>query len=241
MIQQSRKQREIEQREGQILDVAKGLLVEHGYLGLRMDQIADVMEYSKGTIYQHFPNKEEIILALANQALVTRSSLFAHAATLRKQSRERLAAVGAAAELFVQQFPHFFQVEQIIRINSVFEKTSEKRQKVMRSCESRCMAILSGIVRDAVAQEDLTLPKGCSPEDVVFGLWAMNIGAFTIISTSDPLQELGIQSPVAALRRNIHQMLDGYGWRPNSDEFDFDPVFETVQQQLMASELTNPK
>ena len=146
MVQLSRKQREIEQREALILDVARELLIQQGYLGLRMDQIADRIEYSKGTIYQHFPNKEEIILALANQALVKRSSMFSHAVTLRDQSRHRLAAVGAAAELFVERFPHFFQVEQIIRINSVWEKTSEKRRKFMRY-RSACsrLSVLSRI------------------------------------------------------------------------------------------------
>lgn len=237
MIHQSRKQREIEQREKLILDVARDLLVRQGYLGLRMDDIADTMEYSKGTIYQHFANKEEIILALANRALETRSALFAHAVTLRKQSRERLAAVGSAAELFVQQFPHFFQVEQIIRINSVWEKTSETRRKIMRSCEARCMAIISGVVRDAVAQGDLVLQEGCTPEDIVFGLWSINVGAFTIISSSDSLQEIGIKNPVSAIRRSINQMLDGYGWKPNSSEVDFDEIFDSVRKELMSSDV----
>lgn len=237
MARQSRKQRETEQREGLILDVARDLLVRQGYLGLRMDDIADAMEYSKGTIYLHFPNKEEIILALANQALETRLAAFAHAVTLRKQSRERLASIGAAAELFVEQFPHFFQVEQIIRIHSIWEKTTEKRRNLMRSCESRCMSIVGGVVRDAVAQGDLELPNDCSPEDIVFGLWSINIGAFTILSSSDSLLELGIKDAVAALRRNINQMLDGYGWTPNSSEVDFDALFDAVKSELMSSDV----
>lgn len=237
MVQLSRKQREIEQREALILDVARGLLIEEGYLGLRMDHIAARIEYSKGTIYQHFPNKEEIILALANQALLKRSALFSLAVTLRKQSRERMAAVGAAAELFVEHFPHFFQVEQIMRINSVWEKTSENRQKVMRSCETRCVATIGGVVRDAVAQGDLVLPDRCSPEDIVFGLWSINIGAFAILSSSDSLTELGIQDPVFALRANINQMLDGYAWKPLSNEVDFHEVLDQVKQELATSEL----
>lgn len=234
MIRPNRKQREMEQREGLILDVAHDLLVRQGYLGLRMDDIAEQTEYSKGTIYQHFPNKEEIILALANQALETRSAMFSRAATLRQQSRERLAAVGAAAELFVEKFPHFFQVEQIIRINSVWEKTTEKRRKIMRSCESRCMSIVGGVVRDAVAQGDLELPSGCSPEDVVFGLWATNIGAFTILSSSDSLHEIGITDGVTALRRAINHMLDGYGWQPHSSKMDVDKLFEDVKRELVS-------
>jgi len=237
MVQLSRKQREIEQREALILDVARELLIQQGYLGLRMDQIADRIEYSKGTIYQHFPNKEEIILALANQALVKRSSMFSHAVTLRDQSRHRLAAVGAAAELFVERFPHFFQVEQIIRINSVWEKTSEKRRKVMRSCESKCMSIIGGVVRDAVARGDVTLPPNCSPEDVVFGLWSTNIGAFAIVSSSDSLLELGIRDPLTALRTNTNNMLDGYGWKPLSNEVDFHEVMDKVKSELIETDL----
>ncbi len=237
MIQPSRKQREIEQRESLILNVAREMLVQQGYLGLRMDSIADRIEYSKGTIYQHFPNKEEIILALANQALVKRSEMFSLAVTLRKTPRERLSAVGAAAELFVELYPHFFQVEQIIRINSVWEKTSEKRQKVMRSCESRCMAIISGVVRDAVAHGDLVLPPDVTPEDIVFGLWSINIGAFSILSSSDSLQEIGIRDPVLALRTNINLMLDGYEWKPLSTEVDYHHVLDTVKRELAASDL----
>ena len=69
MNQLTRKQREFEQREQLILKIAREMLIQQGYLGLRMDHIADRIEYSKGTIYQHFPNKEEIILALANSAM----------------------------------------------------------------------------------------------------------------------------------------------------------------------------
>ena len=237
MIQRSRKQREIEQREALILSVAREMLTQQGYLGLRMDHIANHIEYSKGTIYQHFPNKEEIILALANQALIKRSALFSHAVTLRKKSRERLVCVGAAAELFVECFPHFFQVEQIIRINSIWEKTSEKRRKVMRSCESRCMATISGVVRDAVAHEDLCLPDGCTPEDVVFGLWSINIGSYAILSSSDSLGEIGIADPVMALRTNTSRMLDGYGWTPLSTEHDYISLIDAVKDELRSTDL----
>ena len=237
MNQLTRKQREIAQREHLILDVAKELLVGEGYLGLKMDQIADRLEYSKGTIYQHFPNKEEIILALANQALTKRSDLFAHAATTRKRSRERLSAIEASAEVFVQSFPHFFQVEQIMRIHSILEKTTEKRRIVMRSCESRCMSIVSGIVRDGVAHGDISLPDWSSPEDVVFGLWATNIGAFAILSSSDSLQEIGIRDGVDALRRSLNAMLDGYGWKPLSMEFDYVGLVDDIKAELLESEV----
>src|SRR5262245_12250553 len=112
----TRKQREIQQREERILEESRKLLLEEGYHGLSMDRIAEVLEYSKGTIYQHFPNKEEILLALANQSMERRLDLFRRAASFKGGSRERISAVGVAAELFFRLYQHHFQVEHVLRL-----------------------------------------------------------------------------------------------------------------------------
>ncbi|MFT5093045.1 MAG: AcrR family transcriptional regulator, partial [Porticoccaceae bacterium] len=65
----TRKQREIKEREDRILGLARTMLAEGGYLGLSMDAIAEQLEYSKGTIYNHFPCKEEIIISLAVETM----------------------------------------------------------------------------------------------------------------------------------------------------------------------------
>ncbi len=61
----TRKQREIRQREAYLLDVARKMLMEHGFSGLSMDRLAEATEYSKGTVYQHFSTKEDLVAALA--------------------------------------------------------------------------------------------------------------------------------------------------------------------------------
>ncbi|MCG8448873.1 MAG: TetR/AcrR family transcriptional regulator [Pirellulales bacterium] len=228
----TRKEREKQQREGKILELARTMLREGGYLGLSMDRIAAEMEYSKGTIYQHFCNKEEIILALANEALETRMQMFEKAATWPGSSRERMAAIGAAAEEFVERYPQHFAVEQIVRSSSIWEKTSQQRRDFMHSCEGRCMQIVSGVVRDGLAHGDLQLAEGRTPEDVVFGLWSLNFGAYTIMTSSESLSENGIADPVAALRHSQNQMLDGYQWRPSSKEFDYMGFMDQVRSEV---------
>lgn len=236
MLTETRKQREIRHREEQILCVARRHLCETGYLGLSMDRIAEEIEYSKGTVYQHFRNKEEILLALANAALQKRTELFQRAAQTGGRSRVRMASVGGAAEAFLEQFPHFFIVEQIVRASSIWEKTSADRRELMQHCERTCMAIISGIVRDAVESGDLRLAEGVAPEDIVFGLWSINWGAQTIMRSSDSLQEIGIPNPLAALRRNQNAMLDGHGWRPLSAEYDYNDHMDRVKQELFCDE-----
>ena len=237
MVTLSRKERERQEREGKILLLARGMLDEVGYLGLSMDRIATQMEYSKGTIYQHFQNKEEIILALANEALETRLAMFQRASTWSGAScsRDRMAAIGAAAEKFVEQYPHHFAVEQIVRSASIWEKTSEERRQFMQACEGRCMQIVGGIVRDGLAHGDLELPEERSAEDVVFGLWSLNFGAYTIVTSSESLEENGIRNPIAALRHNQNLMLDGYNWRPLYSEKNYDETMDQVKREVFGN------
>jgi translation elongation factor EF-1beta len=99
------------------------------------------------------------------------------------------------------------------------------------------MDILGGIVRDAIQAGDVRLPDGCEPEDLVFGLWAINTGSFVIMASSESLHEIGIHDGVAALRRNQNLMLDGYQWKPLSSEVDFDQVMDRVKSELMTMDV----
>jgi AcrR family transcriptional regulator len=50
-----------------ILEAAQDLLVEKGYRDASMDEIAARVGIAKGTLYQHFPRKEDLVLALLEQ------------------------------------------------------------------------------------------------------------------------------------------------------------------------------
>ena len=55
-----RKERDFESRRRLILATAKDLFVRNGFSGVTLDDIASGIEFSKGTIYNHFGSKEEI-------------------------------------------------------------------------------------------------------------------------------------------------------------------------------------
>lgn len=48
-------------RESAILDAAHSLLAEKGYQGMTMDDLATRVGIAKGSLYQHFKSKEELI------------------------------------------------------------------------------------------------------------------------------------------------------------------------------------
>jgi AcrR family transcriptional regulator len=232
----TRKQREVQDREGRILELARSMIVEDGYHGLSMDRIAEGLEYSKGTIYQHFRCKEEILIALVNQTMERRLDLFRRGAAFRGQSRERIMAVGAAAELFFQLYPDHIQIEHTIRISSVREKTSEERRLFLESSEARCSEVVRGVIRDAVAAGDLPVSEEYGVDHVVFGLWSLTFGGYSIAATSPSLTNLGIHEPLLAIRGNCIRLLDGVGWKPLSSEQDLAPLVERIKREVFAAE-----
>jgi AcrR family transcriptional regulator len=232
----TRKQRELHHREERILELARSMIVQDGYHGLSMDRIAEAMEYSKGTIYQHFSCKEEILMALVNQTMERRLDLFRRAAAFRGRSRERITAIGAAAELFFRLYPDHLITEHTIRISSIREKASEQRRVSLNACETRCSEIVTGVIRDAVASVDLQISDEFGVENIAFGLWSITFGGYSIAATSPSLAGLGIHDPLLAIRGNCIRLLDGVGWKPLSAGKDVSELIARVMREVFAAE-----
>ena len=59
-----RKQRFFEHREEDILDAAVNLLSNHNWESVTIEQIANEAEIGKGTVYNHFASKDELLFRL---------------------------------------------------------------------------------------------------------------------------------------------------------------------------------
>lgn len=226
------KQQEIQDRSVQVLAVARKLFQRHGYLGLNMDRIAAELGVAKGTIYQHFKNKEDVILALAIETLEKRISMFERAAVFRGRPRERMAAIGCAAELFVQRFPDHFELEKVLACGSIIEKTSANLQIAKSGAELKCISLVGGIVRDGIAAGDLTMPENISPDQLVFGLWSVTYGGYSIMEGEHTLEQMGIADGFQMVRSINNRLLDGFNWKPLSSRFDFDATYDQVRKEI---------
>ncbi len=63
------RERQRAEREVLILDEAERVLSEHGYHELIMEQLAERVGIAKGTIYLHFPHKEDLAAAVIERGL----------------------------------------------------------------------------------------------------------------------------------------------------------------------------
>ncbi len=60
----SLKEKQRQEREALILQVAEEVLMEKGYYETSIDEIAARVGIAKGTVYLHFPSKEDLVVAI---------------------------------------------------------------------------------------------------------------------------------------------------------------------------------
>src|SRR5579863_2249574 len=65
----SLKEKQRREREELILQAAEEVFQEKGYYEASMDEIAARVGIAKGTIYTHFPGKEELVIELFNRSM----------------------------------------------------------------------------------------------------------------------------------------------------------------------------
>lgn len=235
MAQLTRKQREIREREDRFLDEGRSLLLDRGYAGLTMDRLAEATEYSKGTVYQHFANKEDLVVGVLARSCARRQALFERASAFRGRPRDRMAAIGIAAEIFRALHPDAEVVEHLCRTSAIRDNASEKRLQQLERVEQATISVCHGITRDGIAHGDLDLPDNSSVADIVLGLWSMYIGTFAIID-GVPLDQLGFENPMETLRSNAQRFLDAWNWRPLSCETELDDQRDRILREAFHEE-----
>lgn len=214
----TRKQREIQQREQLILDIGLKLLGEEGYANLTMDKVAELAEYSKGTIYQHFRSKEDLMSAICIRANDRMQALFQVVQDYDAPSRQKLVALYFAYQYFINTHPVEFENIQHLHNCAATEKMCPMRKDQLDHSEQETMCVASSVVQEAIEQGDITNRGELSAEDISFYLWVASFGLNTMLRTKIPIEDLGIRNPVTVLLQSNDAFLDGIGWKPSSKE-----------------------
>lgn len=227
----ARRAREFAAREELILREARRLLLEKGFQGWNMDDLAQAVEYSKGTLYQHFASKEDLALAVITEALAQRAGLFEHASTFKGGTRERIRAICGACCEFATSHPDYYHVEMMLKSASFWGKASEARREDHRFHAGRCWRAVQAIVIEAQAAGDM--PKGLvTPEQATFALISVTVGSHIMATEGDLKVMAGIQDPLLTVRKNGDIMCDGMRWKPLSDEFDYAATDRRIVREL---------
>jgi AcrR family transcriptional regulator len=130
-----------DERRAQLLDVARDVFVASGYHAAAMDDIAEAAGISKPVLYQHFPSKLDLYLALLDQAIDSLNAELEAAVASTTDNKQRVSAATAAYFNFVNDRLGGFRL--------VFESdlTNEPavRQRIDRATD-RCARLISRVI-----------------------------------------------------------------------------------------------
>lgn len=241
MPELTRKQREMREREALILSATQTILHQHGYNYLTMDRVAEAVEYSKGTIYNHFASKEDLVCSLSCRCLTNLIDVFEKAYRYPGSTRERYSAIGIGYSLYHQLHPMDTQNIQTVKNNAVREKVSAHKLTEMESLEHKITKIAHSIVQQAIDCGDLDKKHQANVNTIVFGCWSMHYGALLLQQSDIPLSELGFSPVVKMLWENSNIYLDGYQWQPLSSAINSEQLFKKISSELFNDEISHCK
>ncbi|MGK0445539.1 MAG: AcrR family transcriptional regulator [Bermanella sp.] len=217
----SRKDQVRLEREELILSVALSLLKESGLNGLTMQAIADRTEYSKGTIYQHFSCKEDVLAKLVIRCGQRLISLIDLALANSHGLRHKVVMVSWAFFINAELESETASLVSMVKSPEFQTKISDSQQEDLSIIDQ---SILSRVIGLFTQQTDIGADK---VKVGAFGWWAMKWGVQDVLMNDWEMSKLGFDDPKHYFFESLHVFLDGLGVQ--RDEFSHD--FEKVQAQ----------
>lgn len=105
-----RKTRELAQRKLEILTVAERLFARKGFFKTSMAEVAQEAEFSVGSLYQFFPSKEAVYVALMEEKFEEYLALVRREVGLAKTVPDQLDALIATKLGFFEKHRNFFRI-----------------------------------------------------------------------------------------------------------------------------------
>ncbi|WP_040014195.1 TetR/AcrR family transcriptional regulator [Dermacoccus sp. Ellin185] len=135
-------------RRAQLMEAAQSVFVESGYHSAAMDEIAERAHVSKPVLYQHFPGKLDLYLALLEQHTREVPLLVREAIESTSDNSQRVAAAIGAFFAFVEREDAGFRL--------VFESDLTNEPAVSEKVERMLTETAAEVAK--VVQEDTELP-----------------------------------------------------------------------------------
>ncbi|MDN3681164.1 TetR/AcrR family transcriptional regulator [Vibrio tapetis] len=233
----SKKQQSIVNREIELINLAKTLVEEQGFANFTMDKLTAISPYSKGTIYNHFCSKEDVVLALCILSLKKEAAMFIRSSAFEGTSREKVMAMHVAYRLYVQMEPVLSDCAMTAKTPWVLDKASPKRVQELNKLEEEVIKSADLLVQHAVETGDLQYSSGLSADAIVFANWSVAFGSNALAKNASESYCIDrLQDPYSVLH-NASILLDGLNWKPLSSEWDYRKTWQRVEQELFPEEV----
>lgn len=233
----SKKQRAIADREQDLLNLAETIMERDGFSGLTMDKVVAASNYSKGTVYNHFNSKEDLLCALCIKSMKRLISLFRRAQHFEGTTRERMLATQFAYRLHALSKPTLFMSILTSHTPAVAEKASAERLKEDKELDHEITMLCAQLLEEATTNGDLTLRPGLDIQSLTFANWAVSFGTLSLMTATGDVEITEHLNSEQALILNTGLMMDGMNWQPLFSDWDYQSTWQRIGQEVFPAEL----
>ncbi len=117
----TRKERRKEQTQNIILDAAEAMFSKHGLEVATMDQIAEHASLSKGSLYNYFESKDDLLIGFAARGYAKLTEMFERAITSNSPGLGQIRSLGWAFFNFTRQYPIYSTAIRMVKVPAAGE------------------------------------------------------------------------------------------------------------------------
>jgi AcrR family transcriptional regulator len=161
---------EKQERIDRILNAARKLFLEKGYLGATMRDIALEAELSTGAIYVYFSGKDEIYEKVCEEAFMVVIGLIKKAALVKGTPRDRIRAVAQQYVTFYTDYTEYFEMITFHDLGFTKRGQSEHLRERLTDLTAEAIGIIEDVVAEGIATGDFS--SDLDSTQTSFNLWA---------------------------------------------------------------------
>jgi AcrR family transcriptional regulator len=175
---EERKKRERSQRIQSILDAARLVFRNRGYLGATMGEVAFEAQVSKPTVYQYFKTKEDLFFSLMLPVIETMGSELSNLEG-RLSRGEYGSGAALLGDLFdglirvYEEFPVAFRIVQLFQQSRLVRELDEEIRTALNEKGGRNFVLARKIVEQGIKRG---LLKKTDPYRFVDVIWGLFVG-----------------------------------------------------------------
>lgn len=197
-----RRRRERSARQEQIIEAAKGVFKERGFLNTTIEEIAQRSELAVGTLYRYFQSKEELYISILFEAMIL---FYDHIETVQasiKPPDEQLRAIWNFFYDFYTEQPEYYKAFMFLHNEGLQDVISSETLEAINRRAGENFRLVGQIVKAGV--EAGLYHSELDTRNVVDVLWSLLMGLVQLVETR---RNLGVR---ADMLKTLHQ--EAFEW-----------------------------
>jgi len=188
---QERRERERLARREQILEAAKEVFEEKGFLNATTEEIAQRAELAVGTLYRYFQSKEEMYISLLFESIEIFRNELERIQVLPGAPDAKLRAFWDFLYTYYQEYPAYYRILTFLHNEGLREAVSPEVIEEINRRTGRNFSLAAQIVQEGM---EAGIYRAGDPREVVDVLWSLLTG---LVQLMEIRRNLGLEVGVA--------------------------------------------